>query len=178
MGLVPGGGGVKETLYRWIERKGLGKEAFMQAFMQVGYGKTASSPLEGRTMTMFRDGCDEFVINRDRLLATAVAAVEEMEADYHPIRRDPIPMPGRETWKEMRDWLRNARNKGILTRHDVTTGTQIAMIVTGGDVDRDTMMSEADIMALERKAFLTLAQTDETKARISHMLEYGSPLRN
>ena len=52
------------------------------------------------------------------------------------------------------------------------------MIVTGGDVDAGTMMSEADIMALERKAFITLAQTAETKARIRHMLDYGSPLRN
>jgi hypothetical protein len=40
------------------------------------------------------------------------------------------------------------------------------------------MMSEADILSLERKAFITLAQTGETRARISHMLEYGSPLRN
>jgi 3-hydroxyacyl-CoA dehydrogenase len=72
VGVVPGGGGVKETLYRWLEKKGIGHEAAWEAFMQVGYGKTAGSPLEGRTMTMFRDGTDEFVMNRDRLLDTAI----------------------------------------------------------------------------------------------------------
>ena len=41
VGVVPGGGGVKETLYRWVERKGVGPEAAWEAFMQVGYGKTA-----------------------------------------------------------------------------------------------------------------------------------------
>jgi 3-hydroxyacyl-CoA dehydrogenase len=60
----------------------------------------------------------------------------------------------------------------------VTTGAQIAMIVTGGDVDAGTTMTENEICDLERKAFLTLAKTDETRARIAYMLEYGSPLRN
>ena len=62
--------------------------------------------------------------------------------------------------------------------HDVTTATQIAMIVTGGDMDAGVEQSEADLFALERKAFLTLAKTKETRARIEFMLEHGSPLRN
>jgi 3-hydroxyacyl-CoA dehydrogenase len=60
----------------------------------------------------------------------------------------------------------------------VTTGTQIARIVTGGDVDAGTVMNEDDLFALERKAFLTLAKTEQTKSRIQHMLSYGKPLRN
>jgi 3-hydroxyacyl-CoA dehydrogenase len=40
------------------------------------------------------------------------------------------------------------------------------------------MLSENDICALERKAFLTLAKTPETRARVEHMLKHGSPLRN
>jgi 3-hydroxyacyl-CoA dehydrogenase len=78
----------------------------------------------------------------------------------------------------MQAWLVNARENGFLTPHDVTTGTQIAMIVTGGDVDAETQMTELDIMALERRAFLHLARTPETQARIRHMLDYGKPLRN
>jgi 3-hydroxyacyl-CoA dehydrogenase len=87
-------------------------------------------------------------------------------------------MPGRYVWQEMQDWLSKMQAKGHLTPHDVTTGTQIAMIVTGGDVDAGVMMTESEICDLERKAFLTLAQTDKTRARIEFMLEYGSPLRN
>ena len=68
--------------------------------------------------------------------------------------------------------------EGHLMPHDVTTATQIAMIVTGGDVDSGTELSEDDLFALERKAFLTLARTDETRARIEFMLEHGVPLRN
>ncbi len=101
-----------------------------------------------------------------------------MSDGYTPSHREPLQMAGREVWQAMKDWLQETREKGHLTPHDVTTGSQIAMIVTGGDVDARTTLTENDICALERKAFVTLAKTKETKARIKHMLEHGSPLRN
>ena len=178
VGVVPGGGGVKETLYRWTELQGDVTKGAWQAFMNVGYGKTARSPLEALPLAMFREGVDSYVMNRDRLLDTAISAVREMANDYATERRQPVAMPGRIVWQEMIDWLKKAQSKGHLTPHDVTTGSEIAMIVTGGDVDAGTLMSEEDICALERKAFLKLARTPETRARIEHMLNHGSPLRN
>ena len=178
VGVVPGGGGVKEMLHRWTETKGEVTKGAWQTFMNVGYGKTARSPLEARELAMFREGIDSFVMNRDRLLATAIETANAMVGGYSPTGRGSLAMPGRDAWQEMIEWLENARVKGHLTPHDVTTGTQVAMIVTGGDVDAGTLMSEQDLFDLERKAFVTLAATAETRARIAHMLEYGSPLRN
>ena len=178
VGVVPGGGGVKEMLYRWAEREGDVSKGAWQAFMNIGYGKTARSPLEAEPLAMFRNGVDRYVMNRDRLLDTAIEEALDMVGSYATIRRQALAMPGRDVWQEMIKWLKRAESKGHLTPHDVTTGAQIAMIVTGGDVDAGTMMSEEDICALERKAFLTLASTPETRARIEHMLSHGSPLRN
>jgi len=178
VGVVPGGGGVKETLYRWCENKGDVAKGAWSAFMNIGYGKTAMSPLHALPLMMFRDGIDDFVMNRDRLLDTAIDAVQNLAPDYSVDRRGPLPMAGRDVWKEMVVWLESARDKGQLTPHDVTTGSQIAMIVTGGDVDAGTSMTEVEICALERKAFLTLAKTAETRSRIEYMLATGTPLRN
>jgi 3-hydroxyacyl-CoA dehydrogenase len=178
VGVVPGGAGVKEILHRWYDREGDVTKAAWQAFMNIGYGKTARSPLEAEPLVMFRKGIDEYVMNRDRLLKTAIDATLELAYDYSPSRRAALGMPGREIWQEMQDWLKNTQEKGHLTPHDVMTGTQIAMIVSGGDVDAGVMMTENEICDLERKAFLTLAKTHETRARIEHMLQYGSPLRN
>jgi 3-hydroxyacyl-CoA dehydrogenase len=127
---------------------------------------------------MFRHGVDEYVMNRDRLLDTATRAALTMARAYVVTKRGALKMAGRDVWQEMVDWLNKTRDKGYLTPHDVTTGTQIAMIVTGGDVDAGTKMSEQDLFDLERKAFITLAQTPQTRARIEHMLSFGSPLRN
>ena len=147
--------------------------------MTVGYAKTAKSPLEAEPLLMFRKGVDEFVMNIDHLLGTAIDAVLTMSTDYNAgPGAAPFRMPGREVWAEMQDWLKKTQSKGYLTAHDVTTGTQVAMIVTGGDVDAGTLMTEADICALERKAFLNLGHTDQTRARVQFMLEYGGALRN
>ena len=178
VGVVPGGGGVKELLYRWNEHLGDTDKAAWQSFMDIGYGKTAGSPLEAEAMMMFRTGIDEYVMNRDRLLDTATKAALDLSAGYAPTRRQPIAMAGRDVWNEMKAWLQETHENGHLTPHDVMTGNQIAMIVTGGDVDAGTSLTENDICDLERRAFVTLAKTKETKARIEHMLEHGSPLRN
>jgi 3-hydroxyacyl-CoA dehydrogenase len=148
------------------------------AFMNIGYGKTARSPLEAEPLAMFRKDVDGYIMNRDRLLATACREARAMAEGYRVQRRSPIAMPGREVFAEMIAWLENARAKGQLMPHDVTTGTQIAMIVTGGDVAAGTELSENDLLALERRAFRTLAATKETRARIEFMLEHGTPLRN
>jgi len=178
VGVVPGGGGVKEMLYRWFEREGDMTKAAWNAFMNIGYGKTARSPLEAEPLAMFRTGIDEYIMNRDRLLTAAMSAIRDMAGDYEVTRRQPLAMPGRDVWAEMQDWLQKAHAKGHLTPHDVTTGTQIAMIVTGGDMDAGTELSENDLFKLERQAFTTLGRTAETRDRIRHMLEHGTPLRN
>ena len=178
VGVVPGGGGVKELLYRWRDVKGGEAEAAWQTFINVGYAKTARSPLEAAELAMFRPAVDEFVMNRDRLLDAAVRAVRSLVPGYVPSGRGSFLAPGRAAWANMQEWLAKAAAKGRLTPHDVVTGTQVAMIATGGDVNPGTVLTEDDLFALERKAFLTLAATDATRARIRHMLEFGKPLRN
>ena len=178
VGVVPGGGGVKEMLYRWSERLGDTTKGAWSAFMNIGYGKTARSPLEAEPLAMFRDGVDSYIMNRDRLLTTAAVDALAMADDYDVQRRGPLAMPGRDVWAEMVEWLDQAHAKGHLTPHDVTTGTQIAMIVTGGNIDAGTELSENELCGLERTAFIALARTDETRARIEFMLEHGTPLRN
>lgn len=178
VGVVPGGGGVKELLYRWRDVKGGEAEAAWQTFINVGYAKTARSPLEAAELAMFRPAVDEFVMNRDRLLDAAVRAVRSLVPGYVPSGRGSFLAPGRAAWANMQEWLAKAAAKGRLTPHDVVTGTQVAMIASGGDVNPGTVLTEDDLFALERKAFLTLAATDATRARIRHMLEFGKPLRN
>ena len=178
VGVVPGGGGVKEMLYRWRDIKNNETEAAWATFMNIGYGKTTQSPMQAREFAMYRENQDTFVMNRDRLLDTAIDLTIQTSEKYSPTYRDNFIMPGREVWKEMQEWLDKTHKKGYLTPHDVTTGTQIAMIVTGGDIDAGISMSESDLFGLERQAFLKLARTDQTKSRINHMLSYGKPLRN
>ena len=179
VGVVPGGGGCKETLYRWIELLQCGddiSEACWKAFMNLGYGKTATSPIIARKQAMLRAN-DRFVINRDRILGEAIRAIDD-PAGQVAFERPDLVLPGRPVFEEMVKWLETSRAKGLFMPHDVNVGTEMARIVTGGDVDPGTVWSEQDFYDAERRSFLSLVATDATRERINSMLDAGSPVRN
>ena len=144
--------------------------------MNLGYGKTASSPIIAKRQAMLRPN-DRFIINRDRLLAEAISAIEDPSSQV-AFERPDLVMPGRPIFEEMREWLEKSRDKGLFMPHDVNVGTEMARIVTGGDVDPGTVCSEQDFYDAERRSFLTLVATEATRVRIESMLENGSPIRN
>jgi len=51
-------------------------------------------------------------------------------------------------------------------------------VLTGGDVDAGTLVSEEYLHALERKHFCTLLDNPKTQERIMGMLSTGKPVRN
>jgi len=179
VGVVPGGGGCKETLYRWIELLQCGgdiSKACWKAFMNLGYGKTATSPIIAKQQAMLRPN-DKFVINRDRILSEAINAIEN-PAGQIAFERPDLTLPGKPVFEEMVSWLEEHRDKGLFMPHDVRVGSEMARIVTGGDVEPGTVWSEQDFYDAERRSFLSLVATDATRERINTMLDNGSPIRN
>ena len=70
------------------------------------------------------------------------------------------------------------RDGGFISQHDFRIASLIANVVTGGDVDAGTLVSEEYLMALERRAFIELLQNPKTDERIMGMLNTGKPVRN
>ena len=174
VGVVPGGGGCKEYLYRWYEVLGDIKAAAWKAFMLVGYGWTAKSPIEATEQAMLYPE-DQYMMNRDRLLGEALSQLDNVKKAKP---RKPLPMAGEDTYREMMDWLFEAEDQQKITSHDVAVGSELARIFTGGKIKPNTMMSEQDLFDLERESFLRLAKSSDTQARIVSMLDQGSPIRN
>jgi 3-hydroxyacyl-CoA dehydrogenase len=69
------------------------------------------------------------------------------------------------------------KEAGQASDHDVRIGHEIAVVLSGGD-GPPREVTEQDLLDLERDAFLRLLGTQETQARIQHMLTTGQPLRN
>ena len=177
VGVIPAGGGCKETLYRWIEKKdGDVTAAAWEAFYSLGFGKTASSPILARELAMLRQN-DRFVNNRDRLFSEALAGIKD-GSEQQAFERAPIAMAGRGEFKKMVAWAEDMHTKGKLYKHDVFVSAQLAEIVTGGDIDAGTMWSEQDLYNAERRAFLRLVKTPQTQERIRGLLDNGKAVRN
>ena len=179
VGVVPGGGGCKETLYRWVEKLECGEdisEACWNAFMNLGTGKTATSPILAKDQAMLRAN-DNFMMNRDSILSEAINAINN-PVTQKVFNRPMLTLPGKPLFDEMVNWLKESHEKGLFMAHDVIVGTEMARIVTGGEVAPGTRWSEQDFFDAERRSFLTLAATDSTRERIVTMLDEGSPIRN
>ena len=178
VGLVPAGGGVTDTLDRWYEKSGDWGEAAQNTFKNIGYGKTGTSPQHAADLAYFRPQLDQQVINRDRLVDQARQVINAMSDTYRPPVAPVFHWAGQTQFQRMRELLLEGREQGHLTAHDVVVGTEIARIVTGGDIAGIADVSESQLLDSERRAFVALAQTEATRARIAHMLDYGGILRN
>ena len=180
VGLVPGGGGCKEMLWRWTRdaRDEAARVAgALRVFELIGMGRTATSPEIARPLRLLREQ-DRTSMNRDRLLADAKASAAELAAGYEPPTAPEIAAPGAPAYDAMCATLDDLAGKSVALPHDVAVSRRLARILAGGDAQAGTLVGEEELFGLEREAFLTLARTPETAARIAHMLDRGRPLRN
>ena len=113
VGLIPAGGGCKETLYRWIENKnGDVNSAAWEAFYSLGYGKTASSPINAIELAMLRDN-DTYENNRDRILSSSIKSLSTQKKQK-PFDRRPIKMTGQDVFDDMVNWAKDMEVNGKL----------------------------------------------------------------
>ena len=177
VGVVPGGGGIKDTYLRWHAAKGSWDEAAWQTWMNIGYGATGSSPQLSARMMYFRDGHDETVMNRDRLLPRAIEMIAEMQDGYKTPPPPVAQLADGGLAEKMEDFMQQGIDRGDFFPHDKTVAMAIASVMLRGSGDGETA-DEAALYARERAAFIRLAQTSETHDRIRTMLDHGAAVRN
>ena len=74
--------------------------------------------------------------------------------------------------------IHQLKRGGFISDYDAVIGEKLARVLTGGDLNHETRVSEQYILDLEREAFLSLCGQRQTQERIAHMLKTGKPLRN
>ena len=149
----------------------------VRVFELVGTSRTATSPELARPLRLLRP-TDRTTMNRDRLLADAKASALELAGAYEPPAPPEIFAPGASAYDAMCAMLDEMAGKGIALPHDVVVSRSLARVLAGGDASAGEPVDEEDLFGLEREAFLALARTSGTAARIAHMLDRGYPLRN
>lgn len=181
VGLLPGGGGTKELLFRFTEALQPYAEAdpfegIKRAFQLIALARTSTSAAEARQLGFLRER-DRISMNHAFLLADARARVLDLAPDYvAPLPRT-ITALGKTALGNLNYALWSFEEGGQASEHDVRIGQEVAYVLCGGDGPPRTV-TEQDILDLEREAFLKLLGTKETQERIGHMLKTGKPLRN
>ena len=179
VGVVPAGGGVKESYLRWYDATGDWRKAAWQTWMQIGYGLTGTSPETSARYQYFLANRDDSVMNRDKLVARAMADLEAMiKTGYQAPQSPEITLAPFDLRDEMADFMDKGIADGLFFAHDKQVAMTIATIVTADEGETTHQVSEDDLYARERRAFITLAKTEPTYERISTMLDKGTPVRN
>nr|WP_093227659.1 3-hydroxyacyl-CoA dehydrogenase/enoyl-CoA hydratase family protein [Thermoflavimicrobium dichotomicum] len=183
VGLIPGGGGNKEMLIRWMEGVDPKDKVALQpmvnhVFMAIGQAKVSTSALDARKYKFLRP-CDGITVNRDHLLYDAKqVALGLAKSGYKPPQPVQIPVVGETGYSLMKLAARELLLGGYITEHDYKIACKLAFVLAGGNVPEGTLVSEQYLLDLEREAFLSLIGEPKTQQRMQYMLAKGKPLRN
>ena len=179
VGLIPAGGGCKEMLARWLstdEAKTDPNYAPLKVFDIIGYGKTATSPVEAEPMKYLRPE-DKKIMNRNSLLEVSKKILMENKSFKTPNEFE-FKLPGKAVRGEMDKILDKLYNEKVILDHGVVVAKELAHVLSGGDTSIDKTLSEDDLFKLELDAFMRLIETQKTQDRIKHTLATGKPLVN
>ena len=183
VGLIPGGAGTMNMLWRGLESVPEGVDidtyAFVtQTFKNIALAKVATSAEEGKAFGYFRN-TDGVSFDRARQLWEAKQrAIGLATAGYHP----PIPraykLPGESGIATLQMLVNTLVAGKYASEHDAKIAMKLANVLCGGVTGSTHAVTEDEILELEREAFLSLCGEPLSQARMQYMLQHQKPLRN
>lgn len=179
VGLVPGWGGCTRMLFRHAAAGDPADPmpAVIRTMEQIGKAETAANAADARDKG-FLTAQDVIVMNPERLLDEAKRAALALAEGYQPPRRPVLRLPGAAVMPVIEAGVQGMVAAGQATAYDAVVAGALGRVLTGGDTSPEQVVREADLLALEREAFLALVREPRTRERIEHMLATGQPLRN
>jgi 3-hydroxyacyl-CoA dehydrogenase len=185
VGVIPAGGGTKEMLLRALDSIPKGMDDadpfpfVKRAFETIALAKVATSAEEARQLGYLRDE-DSVSMNQDRLIADAKQEVLALAKGGYvePQPRTDILALGNSALATLKLGIHQMKRGGFISDYDAFIGERLARILTGGDLNHPTRVSEQYLLDLEREAFLSLCGQRKTQERMAAMLKTGKPLRN
>jgi 3-hydroxyacyl-CoA dehydrogenase len=182
VGIIPAGGGASTMLYRALSSLPPNADpypAIRRVMETLGFGKVATSALEGVQYGFLRQGVDTISVNPDRILWLAKQEVQHLAAQgYTPPEEPKVMAYGNQVLTRLLVELHNLKRGNFITEHDLTVASQIAYVLAGGDLSQPAEMPLSYFYQLEIQVVGYLAQQPKTWERMRHMLETGKPLRN
>ena len=179
VGLIPAGGGCKEMLSRWLDTNEAKKDpnyAPLKVFDIIGYGRTATSPVEAEPMKYLKPE-DKKIMNRNSLLEVSKKILFDNK-DFKVSEESNFKLPGKLVRGEMDKIIEKLYNDKVILDHGVEVAKELAHVLSGGDTSIDKTLSEEDLFKLELNSFMRLIETQKTQDRIKHTLATGKPLIN
>ncbi len=143
VGLLPGGGGTKEMLFRAMENVPEGGSMpvdpfpfVARAFETIAMAKVSTSGQEAINLGYLRP-TDRISVNADHLLYDAKQLVLAMDKEgYTPPAPRKIRVIGETGYANLRQNIYAMKKSGYISEHDELIASKIAYVMSGGNVPR------------------------------------------
>ena len=142
----------------------------------IGYGKTATSPVEAVPMKYLMPE-DKKIMNRNSLLEVSKEILNNNK-DFKAPDELVFKLPGESVRGEMYKILDKLYNDKVILDHGMEVAKELAFVLSGGDTTIDKTITEDELFKLELDSFMKLIETKQTQERIKHTLATGKPLIN
>lgn len=177
VGIIPGWGGSKEMAKRASEAQDPWKD-FEKRYKNLAMAQVATSAYEAKEMGFLRES-DIIVMNTKEILAVALKKAQLMAfSEYQPPLKQKIKVFGETGIATVKALLINMKEGNQISDHDYKIASNLVDVMCGGEIEKDTMVSEDWLLEKELENFIELASSEKSAARMQYMLETGKPLRN
>jgi 3-hydroxyacyl-CoA dehydrogenase len=183
VGLLPGGGGNLNLLWRALEGIPEGAnmntlELVTQTFKNIALAKVATSAVEAKAFGYFR-WTDGVSFDRARQLTEAKArALGLANAGYHPPTPKSYVLPGDSGIATLSMMVDTLVAGGYASEHDAKIARKVAEVLCGGRGGSAREVTEQEMLDLEAEAFVSLTGEPKSQERMQYMLMNNKPLRN
>jgi 3-hydroxyacyl-CoA dehydrogenase len=183
VGIIPGGAGTMNMLWRALENIPDGTtvntyEAVTQTFKNIALVKISTSAVEAKSYGYFRWN-DGVSFDRARQLSEAKARLLGLaNSGYHPPAPRSYVLPGENGVATLSMMVDTLVAGGYASEHDALIARKLANVLCGGVSGASKPVTEAEMLELEREAFVSLCGEPKSQERMQYMLMNNKPLRN
>jgi 3-hydroxyacyl-CoA dehydrogenase len=183
VGLIPGGAGTMNMLWRSLEGIPEGTnvtpyEFVTQTFKNIALAKVATSAAEAQAFGYFRR-TDGVSFDRARQLTEAKQrALGLAHAGYHPPTPRAHTLPGDSGIATLSMMVDTLVAGGYASEHDAKIARKLAEVLCGGRGGGAREVTEDEMLELEREAFVSLCGEPKSQERMQYFLMNNKPLRN
>jgi 3-hydroxyacyl-CoA dehydrogenase len=183
VGLIPGGAGTMNMLFRALENMPDGMHVdpyavVTQVFKNIAMARVATSAVEAKQFGYFRH-TDGVSFDRVRQVHEAKQlAIGLANSGYHPRARRAFTLPGESGIATLGMMVDTLVAGGQASPHDALIARKLAVVLCGGVSGHTHEVTEQEVLDLECEAFLSLAGEPKSQERMQFMLMNNKPLRN
>jgi 3-hydroxyacyl-CoA dehydrogenase len=183
VGLIPGGGGTLNLLWRALDSvpEGVELDAFAavtQVFKNIALVKVSTSAEEAKALGYFRQTEGVSFDRARQLWETKQRALGLANSGYHPPAPRAFKLPGESGIATLQMLVNTLVHGNYASAHDAVVAMKVATVLCGGSTGSTHAVTEDEILELEREAFLSLCGEPLSQARMKYMLQHNKPLRN